>query len=140
MEGRQYHLSPKEIQDLMGKLHPTVRTYHKNEFINNDFDNRKLYLVLEGIVYLYTQNELYDEEIVAFFPCGYLFPSSMVAETGGQTFHFALCKTNCKIATIDVAAAHYHIIRLFTGSCCCLLEFAYQFTSQFLTWHCHILQ
>ena len=51
MGNKQYHLDRKEIHDLMGKLHPAIYTYHKNEFIKKSFDNRKLYLVLEGIVY-----------------------------------------------------------------------------------------
>ena len=141
MGNKQYHLDRKEIHDLMGKLHPAIYTYHKNEFIKNSFDNRKLYLVLEGIVYFYTQNEQYDEEIVAFFPCGHLFPGSLMTETDGQSLHFAICKTNCKIAAIDVVeAAHYHIFHSFVGNKCCLLEFTYHFTSLFLAWHCHILQ
>lgn len=71
MENEQYHLDRKEIHDLMGKLHPAIYTYRKNEFIKNNFDSRKLYLVLKGIV--------------AFFPCGHLFPGSLMTETDGQS-------------------------------------------------------
>ena len=138
-------LDSAEIHTLLQELRPAVLNYSKDEFIRPGGSDRKMYVVLEGSVYLCTQSERDEMEITACFFKGGLFPGTLITFYSevdeGQMFRFALCKTKCRIAAVDMAAAAgYLFTPVCTGQKCSLLEFGYWFVSAGLARHCHVLQ
>ncbi|MDO5425144.1 MAG: hypothetical protein Q4F41_15580 [Eubacteriales bacterium] len=140
-----YQLSDQDSLLLMKATNPPINTYTRNEVIKTDSNNRMLYLVLEGNVYLCTQNTHYDVEIMACFSKGCIFPGALITYydeiCSKHFFRFAVCKTKCRIAVIDAeSAVQYCVSRRSSKMTYSLLEFSYQFVTVSLAWHCHILQ
>lgn len=133
-----YFISDSDIHSLLNEIQPVVSVYQKKDMIGqNFFRRRKLYLLLEGKIYIYTQNEYDEQELTSCFVKGQIFSGSVLLPYDGRSIRYGVCKAKCRIAAIDPENACRY--RLQTPSCT-LLEFAYQTTVFHLEQHCHMLQ
>lgn len=139
---QKHTLDEYEIHNLLKNLQPHVRYHSKKDVLKqNSFKKKTLYLLLEGILYVYTQNEYYDNELTTYFAKGNLFSESILMPYDNQTIRYIICKTDCRIAEIDLDAAYQYIIPPSESDrAISLLEFSYQSIVFRLEQHCHILQ
>lgn len=139
---QKFSLNSQEIHHLLGALNPTVSCYSKKDVLKqNSFKSSMLYLVLDGILYVHTENEYYDNEFTTYFTKGYIFSGSILIPYDNQSIRYTVCKTDCQIAEIGLDAAYqYKIFPVGSSKAVSLLEFSYQCIVFHLEQHCHILQ
>lgn len=73
------HLTSYDINYLINRHKPRIAKYNRNETVlHQGQDSKYIEVVLEGMVYLCTEDEKFDRGILGFFRKGDCFSSSML--------------------------------------------------------------
>lgn len=96
-----YHLSIRDINSLINRFRPKVKTYVKKETIKtgNKYQD-KICLVTEGMVYLCIENDNFERSILRIFNQGDMFSHSMLLPNQHGVCYF-IAKRSTSIAYFD---------------------------------------
>ena len=93
-----FRLTHAEINILRDIFSPRIVTFEKKE--NIICSPQRLYIVLDGLLYLCTENELYERSILRFMRQGEILTSSLTIDIYNG-ISYILAKTSCKMAVIS---------------------------------------
>ncbi len=91
-------ISTHEMYSLVNRLNARVVTYEKKEAISLErLGDRKIAVVLEGMIYLCMDNEFFERSILRYFTKGDFFTQAMMISTEQNISHL-VTKKPAKIA------------------------------------------
>ena len=129
-------LTENDMKVLLTAQNWDVKSYKKGEIVKNITPrDKRIFLVVEGVVSLQIENALYEKEVIEIYGKGQFF-SHAIPYLPGDAIWYICAKKKTRLAAIR--PEEFESTRL--TSICSNIHFIYQSQTFFLLEHCHILQ
>lgn len=130
----------KQIRDLLSDASAEVREMPANGILSGGYAaQRQVFLLSEGLAYVYTQNEYDEPELSGVIEKGRMIPSSYLNLSPEGTFRYIHCKRRCRFIIFSGEALNKPVPGSPTGSLG-LEALAERQCIEALSQHCHLLQ